>query len=78
MDATFTITCIGADESQTKRFTDLDEAERYFKVHFEELCKNLGAAPFIFAENYDFREDEDGCKIIYPAIWRDGEKVYPL
>lgn len=76
--ATFTITSLGADDRDKIAFDDRATAEKYFKENFEAITEKLGGAPFIFAENYDFYNDPDGDKVIYPTVYRDGEKVYPL
>lgn len=74
--ATFKITAMGEHEKAIE-FNDYDEAVNYFKENFEEICKKFSGYPFIWAENYDYRNDEDGCKRIEPAVWRDHERIYP-
>lgn len=76
--ATFTITAIGYGGTDKEiKFDDYDKAVNYFKENYEEICSRFNGYPFIWAENWDYREDEDGCVRIEPAVWRDHERIYP-
>lgn len=78
-NATFTITALGYGGSDKEiKFDDYDKAVSYFQDNYEDICSIFtNGRPIIMAVGWDYREDEEGCVIIEPPVWRDHELVYP-